>query len=41
MCGQRWYHLGERKKGTYWISKAAEAGLPEAKKLNRLLMFAQ
>lgn len=41
MCGQRWYHLGEREKGRYWISRAADVGLPEAKKLNRLLMFAK
>ena len=40
MCGQRWYALGERAKGKYWVGKAADAGLPEAKKLNRLLMFA-
>lgn len=40
MCGQRWYHLGERAKGKYWIGRAADAGLPEAKKLNRLMMFA-
>lgn len=40
LCGQRWYSLGERAKGKYWVGRAAEAGLPEAKKLNRLMMFA-
>lgn len=37
MYGQRLFHLEYYREGVQWVKKAADAGLPEAKKRYRLL----